>query len=147
MDYEGTRSRRHCSINYGSSSTRSTIVQPLAEACAEHGLAPPRIITECGRAMTAHHAVLVVNVSEVEEAPRRPRAAAVHADEPAVLRHLREIHDELDAAPGDGAVSTKRSITWTEGQSLYALGQLDLRRSRAARRPVLRDRQCACARA
>src|SRR5690606_41776664 len=57
VDYEGTRSRSFCSINYGLQQYASTIVQPLADACAEHGLAPPRIVTECGRAMTAHHAI------------------------------------------------------------------------------------------
>jgi arginine decarboxylase len=46
---------------------RASIVAPLAEACAEHGLPRRRmLITESGRAMTAHHAVLVANVSEVE---------------------------------------------------------------------------------
>ena len=50
-------------------STPHTMLQPLAEACAEHGLTPPMMMTEAGRAMTAHHAVMVVNVSEVERAP------------------------------------------------------------------------------
>ena len=69
IDYEGTRSRSYCSINYGVGQYAANIVQPLAEACEANGLEPPRIVTECGRAMTAHHAVLVANVSEVEEAP------------------------------------------------------------------------------
>jgi arginine decarboxylase len=77
VDYEGTRSRSECSINYGLDQYAQTIVTPLAEACAEHGLKPPHVLTESGRAMTAHHAVLVANVSEVERAPeaaapRRP---------------------------------------------------------------------------
>ena len=70
VDYEGTRSRGFCSINYGLDQYAHTLVQPLAEACIEHGLAPPMMITEAGRAMTAHHAVMVVNVSEVEAAPQ-----------------------------------------------------------------------------
>src|SRR5690606_20348140 len=37
VDYEGTRSRSFCSINYGLEQYAATIVQPLAEACAEHG--------------------------------------------------------------------------------------------------------------
>jgi arginine decarboxylase len=38
VDYEGTRSRSECSINYGLDQYAQTIVTPLAEACAEHGL-------------------------------------------------------------------------------------------------------------
>ena len=45
IDYEGTRSRSYCSINYGLNQYASNIVQPLAEACEQHGLPPPRIVT------------------------------------------------------------------------------------------------------
>ena len=124
IDYEGTRSRSYCSINYGLNQYASNIVQPLAEACEQHGLAPPRIVTECGRAMTAHHAVLVANVSEVERAPEG-RVPPAHDDEPAVIRHLREIHDELDARPAV-ELFHEAQHHHSEGLSLYALGQIDL---------------------
>jgi arginine decarboxylase len=124
IDYEGTRSRSYCSINYGLNQYASNIIQPLAEACEEHGLPPPRIVTECGRAMTAHHAVLVANVSEVEQAPEG-RVPAAHDDEPAVIRHLREIHDELDARPAV-ELFHEAQHHHSEGLSLYALGQIDL---------------------
>ncbi|UNK48109.1 arginine decarboxylase [Lysobacter sp. S4-A87] len=124
IDYEGTRSRGYCSINYGVHQYASNIVQPLAEACAEHGLVPPRIVTECGRAMTAHHAVLVANVSEVEEAPEG-RIPDEHDDEPAVIRHLREIHAELDQRPAV-ELFHEAQHHHSEGLSLYALGQIDL---------------------
>lgn len=124
IDYEGTRSRSYCSINYGVAQYASNIVQPLAEACEQHGLAPPRIVTECGRAMTAHHAVLVVNVAEVEQAPEG-RVPPAHDDEPAVIRHLREIHAELDARPAV-ELFHEAQHHHSEGLSLYALGQIDL---------------------
>jgi len=124
IDYEGTRSRSFCSINYGIDQYASNIVQPLAEACEEHGLARPRIVTECGRAMTAHHAVLVANVSEVEQAPEG-RVPPAHADEPAVIRHLRGIHDELDARPAVELFHEAQHFH-AEGLTLYALGQIDL---------------------
>ncbi|HEY4555850.1 MAG TPA: arginine decarboxylase [Lysobacter sp.] len=124
IDYEGTRSRSYYSINYGVKQYALNIVQPLAEACAEHGLAQPRIVTECGRAMTAHHAVLVANVSEVEKAPEG-RVPDAHDDEPAVIRHLREIHAELDTRP---AVELFHEAVHhhSEGLAAYALGQIDL---------------------
>ncbi|MBT2745660.1 MULTISPECIES: arginine decarboxylase [unclassified Lysobacter] len=124
IDYEGTRSRSYCSINYGVNQYASNIVQPLAEACQEYGLTPPRIVTECGRAMTAHHAVLVANVSEIEEAPEG-RVPPSHEDEPAVIRHLREIHDELDLRPAV-ELFHEAQHHHGEGLSLYALGQIDL---------------------
>jgi arginine decarboxylase len=124
IDYEGTRSRSFCSINYGIQQYASNIVQPLADACEANGLAPPRIVTECGRAMTAHHAVLVANVSEVEAAPEG-RVPDAHDDEPTVIRHLREIHDELDQRPAVELFQEAQHFH-AEGLALYALGQIDL---------------------
>ena len=124
IDYEGTRSRSYCSINYGLNQYASNIVQPLAEACEQNDLPPPRIVTECGRAMTAHHAVLIANVSEVEQAPEG-RVPPAHDDEPAVIRHLREIHDELDTRPAVELFHDAQHHH-SEGLSLYALGQMDL---------------------
>jgi len=125
VDYEGTRSRSACSINYGLEQYAATVVQPLAEACAEHGLKPPHVISETGRAMVAHHAVLVTNVSDIERAPEG-RVPPADGDEPATLRRLREIHAEI----GTRSVIElyhEAQHQWSEGHALFALGQLGLR--------------------
>ncbi|WP_233840133.1 arginine decarboxylase [Dyella sp. 2HG41-7] len=124
VDYEGSRSRSHNSINYSIDQYAATIVQSLAEAVEAEGLKAPHIITEAGRAMTAHHAVMVVNVSEVESVPAGS-LPPVESDEPAVLRHLREVHDELDTRP-PLELFHEAQHHLSEGQALYALGQLSL---------------------
>ncbi len=124
IDYEGTRSRSYNSVNYNIGHYASSIVQPLAEACAQHGLSPPRIVTECGRAMTAHHAVLVANVSEVERAPEG-RVPESHADESHPVRQLRDLHAELPQRPAV-EVFHEAAQAHAEGLALYALGQVDL---------------------
>jgi len=125
VDYEGTRSRSACSINYGLDQYASTIVQPLAEACAEHGLSAPHVISETGRAMVAHHAVLVVNVSDIERAPEGAVPAA-KTGEPGVLRRLREIHAELEVRSVIELYHDAQH-QWSEGHVLFAHGQLSLR--------------------
>jgi arginine decarboxylase len=124
VDYEGTRSRSYNSVNYNIGHYASSIVQPLAEACAQNGLAPPRIVTECGRAMTAHHAVLVANVSEVERAPEG-RVPPQNDDESHPVRQLRDLHAELPQRPAV-EVFHEAAQAHSEGQALYALGQIDL---------------------
>jgi arginine decarboxylase len=124
IDYEGTRSRSECSINYGLNQYAANIVQPLAEVCAQQGLVPPRIVTECGRAMTAHHAVLVANTVEVETAPEG-RVPDAHDDEPAAIRHLRELHEDLDRRPPLELFHEAQHFH-AEGLAAYALGQIDL---------------------
>jgi arginine decarboxylase len=124
VDYEGTRSRGYCSVNYGLDQFAHTLVQPLAEACAEHKLPPPRVVTETGRAMTAHHALMVVNVSEVERAPAGA-VPTIAAGEPAVLRHLRDTYAALDTRPAlELYLDAQQALA--EGQAAYVLGQLTL---------------------
>jgi arginine decarboxylase len=124
VDYEGSRSRSHNSINYSLEQYAATIVQSLAEAVDAEGLKAPHIITEAGRAMTAHHAVMVINVSEVEAVPAGSLPPA-GKDEPSVLRHLREVHEELDVRPSLELFHEAQHHL-QEGQTLYALGQLSL---------------------
>jgi arginine decarboxylase len=124
VDYEGTRSRGFCSVNYGLDQFAHTLVQPLAEACAEHALPPPMMITEAGRALTAHHAVMVVNVSEVERAPEGS-VPPVEPGESATLRHLRDTHADLESRPPlELFLEAQQALA--EGQALFALGQLSL---------------------
>ncbi len=124
VDYEGTRSRSDCSVNYGLGEYASTIVGTLATACAAHDLPAPRILTESGRALSAHHAVLVVDVSEIEPAPQGALPAP-REDEPAVLRRLREVLAEVEQTPPTESWH-EAQYQLAEGYSLYALDQLSL---------------------
>lgn len=69
IDYEGTSSRSTCSVNYSVEQYARTIVDIFHTACEKHSVPHPDIITEAGRAITAHHAVLVTNVIDIERAP------------------------------------------------------------------------------
>lgn len=66
VDYDGSRSRRESSINYSLDEYAQNIVRSFAEICAEKNLPHPGIITESGRAITAHHAILITNVTDIE---------------------------------------------------------------------------------
>ncbi|MCC5902757.1 MAG: biosynthetic arginine decarboxylase [Halomonas sp.] len=62
IDYEGTRSRSYCSANYSMHEYARNVVSAFAQLCQEANLPQPHLISESGRALTAHHAVLVTNV-------------------------------------------------------------------------------------
>ncbi|RAU18554.1 arginine decarboxylase [Nitrincola tibetensis] len=66
IDYEGTASRSICSMNYTLDEYAKRVVQAFKEVSMEHGLPQPDIFSESGRAVTAHHAVLVTNVIGIE---------------------------------------------------------------------------------
>ncbi|STM16966.1 arginine decarboxylase [Escherichia coli] len=108
VDYEGTRSQSDCSVNYGLNEYANNIIWAIGDACEENGLPHPTVITESGRAVTAHHTVLVSNIIGVErneytvptapaeDAPRALQACGNLAGEhePGTRRSLREwLHD------------------------------------------------------
>jgi len=85
VDYEGTRSRSFCSANYSMLEYARNVVYAFRLACQEFGLPQPHLISESGRALTAHHAVLITNVIGEErigdEAPLRQVVGDPQLDE------------------------------------------------------------------
>jgi arginine decarboxylase len=66
VDYDGSRSTAVASVNYSIQEYANDIIYSLAEACRENELPMPHVISESGRALTAHHALLLVNVIDIE---------------------------------------------------------------------------------
>ena len=66
VDYDGSNSTSQASVNYSLQEYADDVVYTLAEACREHELPMPHIISESGRALTAHHALLLLSVIDVE---------------------------------------------------------------------------------
>src|SRR5688572_2844296 len=66
VDYDGTSSTSHASVNYSLQEYANDVVYTMAEACREHELPMPHVISESGRALTAHHALLLLKVIDVE---------------------------------------------------------------------------------
>jgi arginine decarboxylase len=109
VDYEGTRSAAAASVNYSIQEYANDIVYSIAEACREADLPMPHIISESGRALTAHHALLLINVIDLETQSSDPPAELPEDVHPLVHdlfitlgdieeRSLREVyHDALFA--------------------------------------------------
>ncbi|MHB8455481.1 MAG: biosynthetic arginine decarboxylase [Acidiferrobacterales bacterium] len=125
VDYEGTRSRSFCSMNYSIPEYAHNIVRALKEVCAEQKIPHPDIVTESGRAMTAHHAVLITNVVDVEPAPGQELPEAARADEPQVVQDLWRGLDSLAQRPTLEAYHDAAHFL-AEAQSMFTHGVLDL---------------------
>ncbi|HEY0969452.1 MAG TPA: biosynthetic arginine decarboxylase [Gemmatimonadales bacterium] len=72
VDYDGTNSTAEASVNYSLQEYANDIVYTMAEACREQELPMPHLISESGRALTAHHALLLLRVIDVESAAEVP---------------------------------------------------------------------------
>ncbi len=88
VDYEGSHSRSPCSMNYSVQEYAEVIVQSLQRICREQDLPEPHLMSESGRALTAHHAVLITDVVDTEQVPDADSIVAPSDTAPAVVQQL-----------------------------------------------------------
>ena len=89
VDYDGSRSTRSASVNYTMREYASDVVYTIGTACRTEELPMPHIISESGRALTAHHALLLVNVTDVESLVE-PAPPALREDPHPLLQEMAE---------------------------------------------------------
>lgn len=125
VDYEGTRSRSFCSMNYSIQEYANNIVYTLEEVCKENNLPHPIIITESGRAMVAHHAMLIVNVIDVERVVPDRTLVPVTSEDAAVLRELWDGYSNISERSASEVYHD--ACHWMgEVRSMYNLGIISL---------------------
>jgi arginine decarboxylase len=67
VDYDGSQTNYASSMNYTVQEYANDVVDAIKEICDQGGVPHPNLVSESGRALTAHHSVLVVNVLGVTE--------------------------------------------------------------------------------
>jgi arginine decarboxylase len=72
VDYDGTASTSNASVNYTLQEYANDVIYTIAEMCRDQELPMPHIISESGRALTAHHALLLLKVIDVESQAEPP---------------------------------------------------------------------------
>jgi arginine decarboxylase len=134
VDYEGTRSRSFCSINYSMEEYAYNILLALQEICSRDQLPLPDVISESGRALTAHHAVLVSNVIGIES-PAATRPAEPSEDSPVVLQELARCYHQIETATrGKSMSELYHEVLYRlgEAQDMYTHGVLSLQQKAQA---------------
>ena len=126
VDYDGSQTNFQSSMNYTNTEYARDVVSTIAEACEEKGVPHPDIITETGRAMVAHHSVLVFNVLGVNEVLPKSAPSIPHDDDHKVVHTLHETYQSISRKNAieayHDAVQAKE-----EALTLFNLGYLDLK--------------------
>jgi arginine decarboxylase len=94
VDYDGSRSTRPASVNYTMREYANDVVYTIGTVCRTHELPMPHIISESGRALTAHHSLLLINVIDVES-QMEPVPPVISESEPHPL--LVEMKETLES--------------------------------------------------
>lgn len=124
IDYDGSRSTFHSSMNYTIEEYANDIVYSVMDICDEEKVPHPNIVSESGRAVVAHHSALIIEAfGSIEKTPNRPvvRSSPDHK----MIAELTYIRDHL----------SKRNLTesWhdlaqlkEQAQNMFELGILEL---------------------
>ena len=94
VDYDGSRTTRTASVNYTMREYANDVVYTIGGVCRENELPMPHIISESGRALTAHHSLLLVNVIDVES-QIEPVPPQLDEDAHPLLREMAENLESL----------------------------------------------------
>ncbi|WP_437727301.1 biosynthetic arginine decarboxylase [Sorangium sp. So ce861] len=124
IDYDGSRSTFHSSMNYSVEEYARDIVHNIADICDEERVPHPNIVSESGRAIVAHHSVLVVQAfGSIEKTPMSP--IDIQTEEHKLIQNLLYIKDNL-SAPNLGESWHDLLQIKEEAQKMFELGLLNL---------------------
>ena len=125
IDYDGSRSTFASSTNYSVQEYANDVVYHLLEICKAEDLPHPNIISESGRAMTAHHSILVFNVLDVTSFPEWSEQIEIADDAPEVVK---EIFDVLDFISNKNLIESWHDAVHLkdEAQNQFLLGLISL---------------------
>lgn len=95
VDYDGSKTNWENSLNYSEQEYANDVVSAIQTICEERELPHPDIITESGRALTAHHAVLVFNVLGTHEILKATSPRAPGPEDHEKVHELWDIYNKL----------------------------------------------------
>ena len=96
VDYDGSRTSFASSANYSMQEYANAIVYQTQLVCDDEGVPHPDLVTESGRVLTAHHALLVTNVQdEIETVVEEVTPLALTRDDPQVIEELADLNRHI----------------------------------------------------
>lgn len=132
VDYDGSKTDFHASMNYDEQEYAYDVVAAIQEACEKHEVPCPTLITESGRAVAAHQSVLVFEVVSKNEVsfgtPVDPG--------PDAHRVLRELYETWSGIVPKNVQESYHDAQQgkEEAESLFKFGYLTLRQRAQAER-------------
>jgi arginine decarboxylase len=125
VDYDGSRSDFDSSANYSLQEYANDVVWNIADVCDSEGVPHPAIVSEGGRAIVAHHSVLVMEAfSSIEKTAPKLKVTAGEKDH----KLVRDILDAKQRLKRGNRLESLHDIQQIkeESQQSFDLGLLDL---------------------
>jgi arginine decarboxylase len=125
VDYDGSRSDFDSSTNYSLQEYANDVVWNIADVCDSEGVPHPAIVSEGGRAIVAHHSVLVVEAfGSIERTAPKLKVESAETDHK-LVRDILDVKQRLKRGNRRESLHDIAQIK-EESQQMFDLGLLDL---------------------
>jgi arginine decarboxylase len=125
VDYDGSRTAFDSSTNYSLQEYARDIVYNIMDVCDAEKVAHPIIVSESGRAIVAHHSVLIVEAFGSIEKDRTPIQIEVKETDPKQVADILEIQRNITQQNRMESLHDAQQIK-EQAQSMFDLGLLEL---------------------
>ncbi len=125
VDYDGSRSAFDSSTNYTLQEYANDVVYYIADVCNAENVPHPDIVSESGRAIVAHHSVLIVEAFGAIEKTRPGEFLKFGEKEHPLVRELLDIRKNLGKSSKLEAYHDALERR-EDAQYMFTLGVLDL---------------------
>ncbi len=125
VDYDGSRSAFDSSTNYSLQEYTNDIIYYVADVCNAEKVPHPDIISESGRAIVAHHSVLIVEVFGAIGKTRPDITFTYGENEHAIVRELLDIRKNISKLNKLEAYHDAQERR-DDAQHMFTLGMMDL---------------------
>ncbi|HLJ73786.1 MAG TPA: biosynthetic arginine decarboxylase [Thermoanaerobaculia bacterium] len=124
IDYDGSRSTFHSSMNYTIEEYATDIVYNIMDVCDDERVPHPHIVSESGRAIVAHHSVLIVQAfGAIEKTPAEPHE--IRTSDHKLIREILDIDARLAEYSLNESWHDLEQIK-EQAQTMFELGLLNL---------------------
>ncbi len=96
VDYDGSRTNFLSSTNYSMQEYANDVIGAILDICEAAEIPHPVVISESGRAITAHHSVLLFNVLGTSVIPDPVVPQEIPEDKPDPLHNLMEVRRNIN---------------------------------------------------
>ncbi len=127
VDYDGTRSSSDSSVNYTLSEYVADIVYGLKQVCDIENVPHPNIVTESGRAITAHHSLVVTNVVDKISVTQPNYDTSVTEGEHILIENMRVMHSWVMSEENYQEIYNEAIQIKEQSLSAFNLGVISLK--------------------
>ena len=126
VDYDGSKTNSENSVNYSEQEYANDVVSAIQAVCEEKELPHPDIITEAGRALVAHHCVMVYNVLGQNEIQKTGFPTPPVEDDHQLVHDMYKIYQGLNSK---NLIESYHDTLQAKDEALntFKLGYLDLK--------------------